>query len=71
MNYPHFFAAIEQLGRNSHQRAAKLGMTPRALQKWKRGRIPTLLHILVNNPLLLDALLQDAQNQPEKPSLSS
>lgn len=71
MTFPNFLAAVDQLGETAVQRAKRLGMTPRALQKWRRGQLPGWLHLLADNPELLAAIAKDAESQPKKTSVPS
>lgn len=65
MTFPNFLAAVDGLGETAAQRAQRLGMTPRALQKWRRGALPGWLRMLADNPELLAAIAKDAQEQPK------
>lgn len=68
---PNFFAAIERLGTNNGERAAKLDMTGRSLEKWKYQGVPRVVRALVNHPDLLHALLTDAQVEAKQTSQPS
>ena len=63
MTYPNFLAAIDQLGTTNPERAARLQMSARALEKWKRGEWPRLVKVFAKNPDLLMALVEDAHSQ--------
>jgi len=61
-----FFAAIDRLGSTNDERAKRLQMSARSLEKWKSGKIPRILRILASDPELLSAIAADAQNSSKK-----
>lgn len=71
MDYPHFFNAVESLGHTPKQRAAKLRVTPRSLQYWKRRGLPPWADMLIENPRLLRALIKDAREHAKRSEIPS
>lgn len=71
MAFLNFLEAVDRMDETANQRAKRLGMTPRALQKWRKGQLPGWLKLLVDHPELLEAIAKDAQDCPKKTSLSS
>lgn len=70
MEFTHFMAAIDALGTTEVERAAKLGISDRQLLTWRKEGPPRPIRRLLNHPILLCALFQDAQS-PKQPSVSS
>jgi hypothetical protein len=58
-----FMLAIDKLGKTNDERAAKLGMTSRNLETWKKQGPPRAVRALLKHPELILALLDDAKNQ--------
>ena len=61
MPYKRLIAAIEALGDRA-QRADKLAMTTRGVEKLVAGDFPEWIHRLATHPELLEALLADARD---------
>jgi hypothetical protein len=60
MTHQRFLEAIGRLGKNDKERAAKLGLTTRALTKW-RHELPGPIARLMCSPELIEALADDAR----------
>lgn len=61
--YPHYLAAIDSLGTTDRIRAQRLGVSVRTVTDYKAGKYPRIIDTLVRNPILLEALMRDVQNQ--------
>lgn len=62
MKLPHFVHALELLqGVNDEERSKKIGIPHRTFTRYKAGQLPPIVFRLVNNPVLLSALLKDAE----------
>ena len=56
-----FLQAIDQLGATNKARAQALGVSETTYYEIKRGEIPGYIRRLVERPVLLEALLDDAR----------
>ena len=70
MQLVNFMAAVDRLGATNPERAKRIQMTGRRLQQWKKNGPPRLLRVLVSNPDLITALLEDSQDATKETSIT-
>lgn len=57
-----FREALKRFGERHEDQAKTLNVPVRTLTEYKSGRLPRFMRILLKNPDLLEALLDDARN---------
>lgn len=70
MQLPHFQAALKNLGNDNDERAAALGVSERTFRLW-RDKAPRILQIVARHPMLVKALIEDAQKPVSDPEIAS
>lgn len=68
MAFPSFVSAVDQLGETNKARARALGVSETTYYEIKRGNLPKYLERLARHPVLIEALMQDAQALAAQPA---
>lgn len=63
MELTEFLKAIDALGTSEVDRAAKLGISPKTLENWRKGDVPRQFLILRDHLELATAITADAARQ--------